>query len=148
MGGFDASNVLRHAERLATPRLSGTEGERAAGKYIREEQEKFGFGVTAEQFSCSEHVWVFVRISLGLISLAFLTGSIIRDFDPGMAIAVSGFPFVLAILALRGLPWILNSFSDHPSIGPESFNLVTDRLGEGRHKVYFNAHYDSKGQGI
>lgn len=68
MGAFDASNALRHAERLATPRLSGTEGERAAGKYIREEQEKFGFGVTAEQFSCSELVWIFVRISLGLIA--------------------------------------------------------------------------------
>tara|TARA_B100001123_G_scaffold269975_1_gene300493 strand:- start:2053 stop:2667 length:615 start_codon:yes stop_codon:yes gene_type:complete len=114
----------------------GTEGERTAGNYIREELEKSGFGVTAERFSCSEHAWKFVRISLDLIALAFLTESKIRDFDPGIAIAVSGFPFVLAILALRGLPRILNYFSDHPSIGPESFNLVTGRVGEGRHKAY------------
>jgi hypothetical protein len=146
MGVFDAARASRHAARLAMPRLTGTEGEQNAASYIKEEFQNAGLEVTEEQFFCSGLTWQLTRIFL--IAIALFSGSLLRDSSPGMALVISGFPFVLGFLAFIGFPRLTRASPGDVNAGSQSSNLITAPVGRGNYRVYLLAHYDSKGQGI
>ncbi len=145
---LDVENAYRITEKIAFPRLVGSEGEKKAIKIVLDEFKNAGYNsISQDAFRTSLHNWIFIRyifliLGSGLILLAlsfyvtpFLT----------LAIIVVGFYFLSRVLHVSTSTEIKLSKNDRYNFTTE--NIFVNLKGKNsKCKVVFIGHWDSKSQ--
>lgn len=148
----NAKNAHKFAEKLAFPRLVGTEGEIKAQQLISEEMKQIGIPFNAEELNCSKFA---INIAFRMIPPL---GALLLLGAWGFSEPLLGLnnPIASLIFALIGLIWLAfsstlinKSFGRVPRIGQiyKTQNFISEIAPSApkRHLIYV-AHYDSKSQ--
>ncbi|MFX1296081.1 MAG: M28 family peptidase [Promethearchaeota archaeon] len=156
---FDKNRAFKHVEKLAIPRLVGSEGEQKAAKYIKEKIDKLGIKAKEEKFEFTDWVWdVVIRLTEGLkAGLIVITLLMLFLPAPGPLIGVILSVFFL-ILTFYSSIWARFFWKYQNSEGKifkvkkyKSKNIIAKVPSqEGADKaggdIIILAHYDSKSQ--
>ena len=145
---LDVENAYRITEKLAFPRLIGSEGEKKAIKVILEELKAGGFEqIYREKFYTSFYNWILLRymfMPLGII-LIFLAISFF--INPLLTIGLFIVNVIMGIKALGFASSCEIKLSKHPERNYETENIYTELKSKNpKVKIVFIAHWDSKSQ--
>ncbi len=145
---LDVENAYRITEKLAFPRLIGSEGEKKAIKVILEELKAGGFEhIYREKFYTSFYNWILLRymfIPLGII-LIFLAISFFINPLLTIGLFIINITIVIKVLGFASSCEI--KLSKHAERNYETENIYTELKSKNpKVKIVFIAHWDSKSQ--
>ncbi|MFX1463249.1 MAG: M28 family metallopeptidase [Promethearchaeota archaeon] len=144
----NVDNAYRIAERLAFPRLIGTEGEKKAKEIVIDEFKKVGFNsVYRESFKTSFYIWIVLRyafIPLGICLLSLAVSFFMNYWFSLVLVLVSLFIGV-RILGLATSSEIKLLKNEEKNFPTENI-YIEFKSKNSRAKVIFMGHWDSKSQ--
>ncbi|MFX1326534.1 MAG: M28 family metallopeptidase [Promethearchaeota archaeon] len=144
----DMDNAYRIAERLAFPRLIGTEGEKKARAIVADEFKKVGYNaIYRDNFKTSFYIWIvlryaFIPLGICLLSLAI---SFFINYWLSLVLVLISFLIGIKILGLATSSKIKLLKNKEKNFRTE--NIYTEfKNKNSKAKVIFIGHWDSKSQ--
>ncbi|MFX0043646.1 MAG: M28 family peptidase [Candidatus Hodarchaeota archaeon] len=141
-------NAYRITERLAFPRLIGSEGEKKAIDIVLDEFRKAGYdSIHRDKFNTSFYVWRAIRFLFLPIGFCLVLLAISFYINPWITLIMIG---VNAFVASRALG--MATTSEIKLMKNEEKNFETENIyvnlgnSDSKGKVVFIAHWDSKSQ--
>ncbi|TFG05446.1 MAG: hypothetical protein EU539_09320, partial [Promethearchaeota archaeon] len=145
---YDVNNAYRITERLAFPRLIGSEGEIRARQIVAEEFKKAGYeDVILEKFKTSFYNWIFIRFVFVLLGIFIMVIGFSFFFNHWITLALIAIftLFFIKSLAVGNATEIKLFKNDQKNF--ETENIYTKlKSQEGKATVVFMGHWDSKSQ--
>lgn len=145
---IDEENAYRITERLAFPRLVGSEGELKAREIIKEEFKKAGYEeVKAESFKTSLQNWILARYMFIPLAIFLVLLGVSFFFSPWLTLILIG---VLLVVAVKMIG-VINS-NEIALSKNEKNNFITENFytelksKNSKASVVFLGHYDTKSQ--
>ena len=147
---IDENNAYRITERLAFPRLVGSEGEKKAIEIILEEFKKMNYNpIHSDKFKTSFYNWLLIRYGFLPIGFALVILAIAFYVNPFLTIGLSIFNFFMATRALKLTTLHRIKLCKNEKYNFETQNIFTNLRSKKAHaKVVFMGHWDSKSQTI
>ncbi|MFX1384939.1 MAG: M28 family metallopeptidase [Promethearchaeota archaeon] len=143
---LNENNVYRITERLAFPRLIGSEGEKKAREIVVDEFNKIGFNqVYRDKFKTSFYNWIFIRYIFLITGSALIFLAISIYINPYLTLFVFVLDIYISFSALKRVNSIKLSKN-------EIFNYETENIfiklksKKSKANVVFIGHWDSKSQ--
>jgi hypothetical protein len=152
MTTFNAEAAWQQAQAIAYPRLVGSKGEEQAAGYIRQQLERFGYRVTAEEFYIGYTPWGFSRLCVATGLVLLLLSWLSYERWPGLAFGLLLILLFIACCATKAWVWLIRRQAKNQS--PTKFrskNIIATlpcSADKSRLTIYLVAHYDSKSQSI
>lgn len=145
---LDVENAYRITEKLAFPRLIGSEGEKKAIKVILEELKAGGFEkIYREKFYTSFYNWIFLRYMFMPLGITLIFLAISFFINPLLTIGLFIVNVTMGIKALGFASSCEIKLSKHPERNYETENIYTELKSKNpKVKIVFIAHWDSKSQ--
>jgi hypothetical protein len=145
---LNVDNAYRITEKIAFPRLVGSEGEKRAIKIVLDEFKNAGYNsISQDTFRTSLHNWIFIRyifLVLGsgliLLALSFYLTPLLT-----LGIIVVGFYFLSRVLKVSTSTEIKLSKNEIYNFTTENI-FVNLKSKNSKCKVVFIGHWDSKSQ--
>ena len=145
---LNEDNAYRITERLAFPRLIGSEGEKKARKIVVDEFTKAGYNpIHRDDFKTSFHSWIFTRYIFLIIGSVLLFLALSVYINPYLTIAVFvlglyGSFKALSISVSTKIRLCKNEIYNH-----DTENIYVNLKSQNsKAKVIFIGHWDSKSQ--
>jgi len=143
---FNVDNVYRITERLAFPRLIGSEGEKKAIEIVVNEFKEVGYDpIFRETFMTSFYNWIFIRFIFLITGSALILLALSIYINPFLTLGL----FVLDIFISGKALGRTNSIklSKHDIYNYETENIYTKlKSKNSKANVIFMGHWDSKSQ--
>ncbi|HDZ18937.1 hypothetical protein LCGC14_1289500 [marine sediment metagenome] len=145
---LNVDNAYRITEKIALPRLVGSEGEKKAIKIVLDEFKNAGYNsISQDAFKTSLHNWIFIRyiflvLGSGLILLAL---SFYLAPHLTLGIVVVGFYFSSRVLKVSTSTEIKLSKNERYNFTTENISVNLESKNS-KCKVVFIGHWDSKSQ--
>ncbi|MHA1804378.1 MAG: M28 family peptidase [Promethearchaeota archaeon] len=145
---LNEENVYRITERLAFPRLVGSEGEKKAIKIIVEELQEAGFkNIHREPFMTSFKLWMIGRIAFIPLGLLIILTSISYMIIPWLSLITSLFTLLLLLKLLGITNTTKITLSKNEKYNHKTENIYVELLnGQPKSTIVFLGHHDSKSQ--
>lgn len=144
----NGDNAYRITERLAFPRLIGSEGEKKAIEVVLDEFRKAGYeSIHREEFKTSFYNWIAIRLLFLPIGLFLVLLAISFYINPWITLILF---FINVFVASRVLG--MATTSEIKLMKNEEKNYETENIyvklknGDSKGTVVFIAHWDSKSQ--
>jgi len=144
----NGDNAYRITERLAFPRLIGSEGEKKAIEVVLDEFRKAGYeSIHREKFKTSFYNWIAIRLLFLPIGLFLVLLAISFYINPWITLILF---FINVFVASRALG--MATTSEIKLMKNEEKNYETENIyvklknGDSKGTVVFIAHWDSKSQ--
>lgn len=145
---LDADNAYKITERLAFPRLVGSEGEKKAIEIVLEEFKKTGYNlIYKENFKTSLYLWTVLRYAFIPMSLCLIFLSISFFINPWLTLGsiLLNIYVCAKILGLATSGETRLFRNDQKNFTTQ--NIYTDlKSKNSKAKVIFLGHWDSKSQ--
>ncbi|MFX1378770.1 MAG: M28 family metallopeptidase [Promethearchaeota archaeon] len=145
---LDADNAYKITERLAFPRLVGSEGERKAVKIVTDEFKKAGYNqIYKESFKTSFYVWNILRYAFILSSFCLILLALSYFINPWLSLGL----IILNVYICAKILGLATS-SQTKLFRNEEKNYTTQNIytalksKNSKAKVIFMGHWDSKSQ--
>ena len=144
----DIDNAYRIAERLAFPRLIGSEGEVKAIETVVEEFEKVGYtSINRQKFKTSFHNTIYSRYIFLILGTCLVLLALSLYMNPLITLGLIGLALFLSFKALETATSTKMKLSKNPNKNFETENIWVDlRSKNSKCKVVFMGHWDSKSQ--
>ncbi len=143
---FNVDNVYRITERLAFPRLIGSEGEKKAIEIVVNEFKEVGYDpIFRETFKTSFYNWIFIRFIFLITGSALILLALSIYINPFLTLGL----FVLDIfISGKALGRTNNiKLSKHEIYNYETENIYTKlKSKNSKANLIFMGHWDSKSQ--
>ncbi|MFX1554837.1 MAG: M28 family metallopeptidase [Promethearchaeota archaeon] len=145
---LNVDNAYRITDRLAFPRLIGSEGEKEAIKIVLDEFRKAGYNsISQQKFKTSFHNWTFSRYIFSILGSGLILLALSFYISPIITICL----FILGIyLSFRALAVSTSTkikLSRNPKYNFETENIYVNlRSKNSNCKIIFMGHWDSKSQ--
>ncbi len=144
----NGDNAYRITERLAFPRLIGSEGEKKANEVVLDEFRKAGYeSIHREKFKTSFYNWIAIRLLFLPIGLFLVLLAISFYINPWITLILF---FINVFVASRALG--MATSSEIKLMKNEEKNYETENIyvnlknDDSKGTVVFIAHWDSKSQ--
>jgi len=141
-------NVYRITERLAFPRLIGSEGEKRAREIVVEEFEKVGYNpIFRDEFKTSFYNMILIRFIFVILGAALILLALSFYISPFLTLVM----FIIDVyLMFKALSFSVSSkikLSRNESYNYETENIYTElKSKNSKIAVIFMGHWDSKSQ--
>jgi hypothetical protein len=145
---IDVNNAYRITEKLAFPRLVGSEGEGKAIKIVKDEFEKAGFSIVNQQkFRTSFHNFLYSRYIFLILGSGLIFLGLSLYVSPFLTLGLIVLALFLSFKALKTATSTKMKLSKNPHKNYETENIWVDLIStNSKCKVIFMAHWDSKSQ--
>ncbi|MFX1419579.1 MAG: M28 family metallopeptidase [Promethearchaeota archaeon] len=145
---LNEDNAYRITERLAFPRLTGSEGDKKAREIIVEEFKNVGYNpIYRDKFITSSYNWNFVRMMFIIIGSTLLLMALSFYINPFLTL---GLALVNIFITFKALSISVSNkikLSKNENYNYETENLYVDLKSQiSKAKVIFMGHWDSKSQ--
>lgn len=143
---LNEENVYRITERLAFPRLIGSEGEKKAIEIVVDEFKKVGFNpIFRDTFKTSFYNWIFIRFIFLLTGSALILLALSIYINPFLTLGFLVLDIFISVKALGRTNSI--KLSKHEVYNYETENIYAKLKSKNSNaKVIFMGHWDSKSQ--
>ncbi|MFX1572806.1 MAG: M28 family metallopeptidase [Promethearchaeota archaeon] len=145
---INQENVYAIAEKLAFPRLVGSEGEKRANQIVLDEFNKAGFNiVNQDKFKTSFYNWIVLRYAFFPIGFCLFFSALTFYINPFITIGCICLGFFIAykVLSLATTSEIKLLKNEQKNYETENI-FVDSKSNNSKAKVIFIAHWDSKSQ--
>ena len=144
----DVDNAYRITERLAFPRLIGSEGEIKAIETVVEEFERAGYtSINRQKFRTSFHNTIYSRYIFLILGAGLVLLALSLYTNPLITLGLIGLALFLSFKALKTATSTKMKLSKNPNKNFETENIWVDlRSKNSKCKVVFMGHWDSKSQ--
>ena len=145
---IDVDNAYKITEKLAFPRLVGSEGEKKAIKIIVDEFQKAGYhSPNQDKFKTSFYNWNFSRYIFLILGSVLILLALSLYINPLITILVIIVGIYLSFRTLKISTSARIKLSKHEEYNYETQNVITDlKSKNSKATVIFMAHWDSKSQ--
>ena len=144
----DVDNAYRITERLAFPRLVGSEGEKKALKIVVDEFKKAGYNsIIQDMFRTSLHNWVFIRYIFLILGSGLILLALSFYLTPFLTLGIIVVDFYFSSRVLK-----VSTSTEIKLSRNENYNFTTENIfvnlksKNSKGKVVFIGHWDSKSQ--
>ena len=145
---LDVENVYRITEKLAFPRLVGSEGEKKAIKIVLDEFKNAGYdSISQDKFRTSLHNWVFIRYIFLILGSGLILLALSFYLTPFLTLGIIVVDIYFSSRVLK-----VSTSTEIKLSKNESYNFSTENLfvnlksKNSKCKVVFIGHWDSKSQ--
>ena len=145
---LNVDNVYRITERLAFPRLIGSEGEKKAIEIVVDEFKNVGFTqISRDQFTTSFYNWRFVRFIFLITGTLLILLAFSTYISPFLTFGLVIFAFFFSFKALGITDASKIKLCKNAKYNYETENIFTELKSKNSNaKVIFMGHWDSKSQ--
>jgi hypothetical protein len=144
---IDIDNAYTLTERLAFPRLVGTEGEKKAIKIILKEFYKAGYTPKQDKFETSFYNWNFTRYIFLILGSILILLALSFYINPLITIGIFIAGLVISYRTLIISTSARIKLSKHEEYNYGTQNIFTDlKSKKSKASIIFMAHWDSKSQ--
>jgi len=145
---FNVDNVYRITERLAFPRLIGSEGEKKAREIVVDEFQNVGnIPIYRDTFKTSFYNWLLIRFIFLITGSALVLLALSTYISPFLTLGLSIFAFYISYKALGiSVSTKIKLFKNEAN-NYETENIFTSLKSTNSYaNVIFMGHWDSKSQ--
>lgn len=145
---LSVDNAYSITERLAFPRLIGSEGEKKAIKIILDEFRKAGFNsINQNKFKTSFHNWIFSRYIFSILGSGLILLALSFYISPIITLILVVLEIFFSFRALSVSVSTEIKLSKNQKYNYETENICVNSRSENSNcKVIFMGHWDSKSQ--
>ncbi|MFX0105826.1 MAG: M28 family metallopeptidase [Candidatus Hodarchaeota archaeon] len=145
---LNVDNVYRITERLAFPRLTGSEGEKKAIKILLDEFRKAGYNsITQQKFKTSFYNWIFSRYIFSILGIGLILLALSLYISPIITLGIFIIGIYISFRALGVSTSTKIKLSKNPKNNFETENVFVNLKSKNSTcKVIFLGHWDSKSQ--
>ncbi|MFX0082665.1 MAG: M28 family metallopeptidase [Candidatus Hodarchaeota archaeon] len=145
---IDIDNAYKITEKLAFPRLIGSEGEVKAIEIIVEEFKKAGYAsINRQKFMTSFHNFIYSRYIFLILGSGLILLSLSLYINPFLTLGLIGLALFFSFKALKTATSTKMKLSKYKNKNYETENIWVDLINRNpKCKVIFMAHWDSKSQ--
>lgn len=147
---LDVENAYRITEKLAFPRLVGSEGEKKAIGIIIEEFGKAGFNtIHRDKFKTSFYIWIVLRYMFFPIGICLVLLALSFYINPWLSLGILLLNLYIDRKALKLATDCEIQYSKNENNNFETENIYSSvENNNSKAKVVFMAHWDTKSQTI
>jgi hypothetical protein len=145
---IDVDNVYRITERLAFPRLVGSDGEKKAIDIVSEEFKKAGYNpIYKENFKTSYYIWTVLRYAFIPTSLCLILLALAFYINPWLTLVIIVLNLYICTKILGLATSIETKLFKNEKKNFTTQNIYTElKSKNSKTKVIFMGHWDSKSQ--
>jgi hypothetical protein len=145
---IDVDNVYRITEKLAFPRLIGSEGEVKAIKIVDEEFKRAGYDlINRQKFTTSFHNFIYTRYIFLILGTGLILLALSLYLNPFITLCLTGLAVFLSFKALKTATSTKLKLCKNTNKNYETENIWVDLESKNpKCKVILMGHWDSKSQ--
>ncbi|MCK4285777.1 MAG: M28 family peptidase [Candidatus Lokiarchaeota archaeon] len=145
---LDVDNAYRITEKIAFPRLVGSEGEKKAIKIVLDEFKNAGYNsISQDIFRTSLHIWIYIRYIFLILGSGLILLALSFYLSPLLTLGIIVIDLYLSSKALK-----VSTSTEIKLSKNERYNFSTENVfvnlksKNSKCKVVFIGHWDSKSQ--
>ncbi|MFW9939674.1 MAG: M28 family metallopeptidase [Candidatus Thorarchaeota archaeon] len=145
---IDVDNAYRITERLAFPRLVGSEGEKRAIEIVVDEFKNVGYkSINRHEFKTSFHNFIYSRYIFLILGTGLIFLGLSLYINPLLTLGLIAIALFLSFKALKTATSTKIKLSNNMKNNFETENIWVDlKSKNSRCRVIFMGHWDSKSQ--
>ncbi|MFX0030087.1 MAG: M28 family metallopeptidase [Candidatus Hermodarchaeota archaeon] len=145
---IDVDNAYKITEKLAFPRLIGSEGEVNAIETVVDEFKKAGYGsINRQKFITSFHNFIYSRYIFLILGSGLILLGLSLYINPFLTLGLIGLALFLSFKALKTATSTKMKLSKNNNNNFKTENIWVDlKSKNSRSRVIFMGHWDSKSQ--
>ncbi|MFX1376548.1 MAG: M28 family metallopeptidase [Promethearchaeota archaeon] len=145
---IDINNAYKITEKLAFPRLVGSEGEIKAIKAVVNEYKKAGYSsIYRQKFMTSFHNFIYSRYIFLILGSGLILLGLSLYINPFLTLGLIGLALFLSFKALKTATSTEMKISKNPNKNYKTENIWVDLKSKNSYyKVILMGHWDSKSQ--
>jgi len=145
---LNVDNAYRITERIAFPRLVGSEGEKKAIKIVLDEFKNAGYNsISQDMFRTSLHIWIYIRYIFLILGSGLILLALSFYLSPLLTLGIIVVDLYFSSRVLK-----VSTSTEIKLSKNERYNFTTENIfvnlesKNSKSKVVFIGHWDSKSQ--